>query len=263
MSRRRSPTVDQRNAPVLGRIQALKAEHPFWGYRRIWAQLRFGEGLAVNKKRIWRLMQEHGVLVKANARLKARRTPTRSKPRPTAPNQWWGIDMTKVMVEPIGWVYVVIVLDWYTKKIVGHYAGLQAKTLQWLVALDSAVQGQFPQGSRDHGLHLMSDNGCQPTSVAFMKTCATLGITQAFTSDNTPKGNADTERLMRTLKEELLWLREWTSPVALEQALATWVEWYNTRYWHSALGYRTPCQVEQQLSHSTQFVAACQMGSTT
>ncbi len=62
------------------------------------------------------------MLVKANARLKARRTPTRSKPRPTTPNQWWGIDMTKVMVEPISWVYVVIVLDWYTKKIVGHYA---------------------------------------------------------------------------------------------------------------------------------------------
>jgi putative transposase len=256
MRRRRSPTVDRRNAPVLDRIQALKAEHPFWGYRRIWAHLHFAEGLAINKKRILRLMREHGLIVKANAQLKATRTPTRSKPRPTAPNQWWGIDMTKVMVEPLGWVYVVIVLDWYTKKIVGHYIGLQAKTSQWLAALDSAVQRQFPLGGRDHGLHLMSDNGCQPTAVAFLKACATLGITQAFTSYNNPKGNADTERLMRTLKEELLWLREWTSPLDLEQALTAWIEWYNTRYLHSALGYRTPCQVEQQLSHSTQFVAA-------
>jgi transposase InsO family protein len=257
MTRRRSPTVAQRNAPLLARIQALKADHPFWGYRRIWAQLHFGEGLAVNKKRILRLMRMHGFLVSRNPRLKARRTPTHSKPRPTAPNQWWGIDMTKVMVEPIGWVYLVLVLDWYTKKIVGHYAGLQAKTSQWLIALDSAVQRQFPDGSRDHRLHLMSDNGCQPTSVAFMKACATLGIVQAFTSYNNPKGNADTERLMRTLKEELVWLREWTSPVHLEQALVAWIDWYNTRYWHSALGYRTPCQVEQQcLSHSTQFVAA-------
>jgi hypothetical protein len=168
--------------------------------------------------------------------LKARRTPTRSKPRPTAQNQWWGIGMTKVMVEPLGWVYVVIVLGRHTKKIVGHHVGLQAKTSQWLAALDSAVQHQFPQGSRDHGLHLMTDNGCQPASVAFMKRCAMLGITQAFTSGNNPKGNADTERLMWTLKEELLWLREWTSP----------------------------CQVEQQhLSHITQFVAARQTGSTT
>ncbi len=62
----------------------------------------------------------------------------------------------------------------------------------------------MPGGCPGQGLSLMSDNGCQPTSVAFMNTCAPLGITQAFTSDHNPKGNADTERLMRTLKEELL-----------------------------------------------------------
>jgi transposase InsO family protein len=91
-----------------------------------------------------------------------------------------------------------------------------------------------------------------------MKAAATLGITQTFTSYNNPKGNADTERLMRTLKEEFLWLRQWTSPLELERALTAWIEWYNTRYLHSALGYRTPCQVEQQhlASHGTQFVAA-------
>jgi len=85
-----------------------------------------------------------------------------------------------------------------------------------------------------------------------------LGITQAFTSYNNPKGNADTERLMRTLKEELFWLRGWTSPLELERALTAWVDWYNTRYLRSALGYRTPCSVEQKhrASHSTQFVAA-------
>jgi len=54
----------------------------------------------------------------------------------------------------------------------------------------------------------MSDNGSQPTSLSFMKACSNLDIHQAFTSYNNPKGNADTERMMRTLKEELLWLRE-------------------------------------------------------
>jgi putative transposase len=66
----------------------------------------------------------------------------------------------------------------------------------------------------------MGDNGCQKTSVVFMKICARLGITQAFTSYNNPTGSADTERLMRTLKEELLWHREWTSLRELEHALA-------------------------------------------
>ena len=120
MTRRPSEAIAKRNAVVVQRIQTLKAVHPFWGYRRIWAHLRFVDGLLVNKKRVLRLMRQHGLLVKANPRLKATRTPSRSKPRPTAPQQWWGIDMTKVLVEPIGWIYVVVVLDWYTKKIVGH-----------------------------------------------------------------------------------------------------------------------------------------------
>ena len=72
MSRRLSLKVGQGNALVLARIQALKADHPFWGYRRIWAQLRFAEGLAVNKKRILRLMREHGLLVRGNPRCQRR-----------------------------------------------------------------------------------------------------------------------------------------------------------------------------------------------
>lgn len=214
------------------------------------------DGLLINKKRVLRLMRQHVLLVKAHPRLQATRTPTRSKPRPIAPPQWWGIDMTQVMVEPLGWMSVVIGLDWYTKKIVGHSVGLQAKTSQWLAALGSAVQRQLPPRSRDHGLHLMSDNDCQPTAVACLKTCATLSITQAFTRYNNPRGNVDTQRLMRMLKEELLRLREWTSPLELEQALVAWITWDNTRDLHSAEGNRTPYQVKQQLRHSTQFAAA-------
>lgn len=127
--------------------------------------------------------------------------------------------MTKVLVDHIGWVYVVLVLEWYTRMIVGHYAGLQAKRAHWLLALDQAVQHPIPVSVQGHGLSLMSDNWCQPTSVASVKTCATLRITQAFTSYHNPKGNADTERLMRTLKQEQLWLCEWRSPLELERAL--------------------------------------------
>lgn len=77
------------------------------------------------------------------------------------------------------------------------------------------MQRQLLLWSREQGLHLMSDNGCQPTAVALMKTGATLGITQTFTvlSYNSPYENANTGRLMRSLKEELLWVHERTSPV--------------------------------------------------
>ena len=247
-----------RDDGLLSSIQALKAEHPFWGYRRIWAYLRFVEQWPINKKRIWRLMREHHLVVPPNLRLKAKRTPMRSKPKATKPNEWWGIDMTKVLVEGFGWIDIVIVLDWYTKTIVGYHASLQCRAQHWLAALDMAVNRQFPDGVREQGLSLMSDNGCQPTSVAFMQACSTLGIHQTFTSYNNPKGNADTERLMRTLKEECLWLQEWRSPFTLISALERWIDDYNEHYLHSALGYKPPRQFEREyhLSHGTPFVAA-------
>jgi putative transposase len=258
MTRRRALRVVQDDAVLLPRIQQLKAEHPFWGYRRIWAYLRFVEQQPVNKKRILRLMREQHLLVCPNAKLKAKRTPMRSKPKATKPNEWWGIDMTKVLVQGFGWVYIVIVLDWYTKSIVGYSAGLQCTAQHWLAALDMAVNRQFPEGAREQGLSLMSDNGCQPTSVAFMQACSTLGIHQTFTSYSNPKGNADTERGIRTLKEECLWLQEWTCPFALASALGRWIDEYNEHYLHSALGYKPPRQFERDYyrSHGTQLPAA-------
>ena len=258
MKRRGSALVAERNVPIVERIKALKAEHPFWGYRRTWAHLKYVDGLEINKKRVLRLMQEHDLLVKPDTRLKAVRTPGKSKPRPQRPNQWWGIDMTKVMVDGFGWMYIVVVLDWYTKKIVGYYAGMQCRSKHWLEALDAAVSRQFLDGVREKQLFLMSDNGSQPTSLSFMKACRDMEITQTFTSYNNPKGNADTERVFRTMKEELLWLREWTSPFVLADALSSWIKYYNRSYLHSALGYKSPMQFEEEYQNSqvTLLVAA-------
>ncbi len=99
--------------------------------------------------------------------------------------------MTKVMVEGFGWMYIVVVLDWYTKKIVGYYTGIECRSRHWLEALNEAVNREFPGGVKSQGLSLMSNNGSQPTSVAFMKSCREMGVKQAFTSYGNPKGNAD------------------------------------------------------------------------
>jgi len=250
MRRRESERVKERNSPLLARIREIKADHPFWGYRRVWAHLKYVDGLEVNRKRVFRLMQRHGLLVKPNTRLKAVRTPQRSKPRPTRPCEWWGIDMSKVMVAGFGWMYIVVVLDWYTKKIVGYYSGMQCRSRHWLEALDEAVNREFPGGVKGSKLSLMSDNGSQPTSLVFMKACREMGIKQAFTSYGNPKGNADTERVFRTMKEELLWLREWYSPFELTDALGKWVENYNLSYLHSSLGYRSPMKFEEEYQNN-------------
>ncbi len=166
-------------------------------------------------------MKQHDLQVKKNMKLKAVRRADTKKPKPIRPNQWWGIDMTKVMIEGFGWIYVVIIIDWYTKKVLGHYDGLQSKSWHWLIALNKAVNRQFTNGTHGHSVQLMSDNGCQ-------------------------QGNTDTERFMHTLKEEFVWLKEWTSPIAFIDELNQWIEHYNTAYLHSTLGYTPPNTFEQR-----------------
>jgi len=104
----------------------------------------------------------------------------------------------------------------------------------------------------------MSDNGSQPTSLSFIKACSNLKVEQVFTSYNNPKGNADTERMIRTIKEELFWLREWKNERELSLELNKWVDYYNRSYLHSKHGYRTPIQVEEDYSrnHTSHLNAA-------
>jgi transposase InsO family protein len=236
-------------------IKRLKSEHPFWGYRRIWAYLSFIERISINKKRVYRLLRENNLLVTGSEKLKARRASSQSKPRPDCPNKWWGIDMTKVLTAE-GWAYLVVVNDWFTKKILGAFVGERSRAADWLEAVNRAVCRQFPKGIREQDcleLNLMSDNGSQPTSLTFMRECRALGIKQAFTAYANPKGNADTERLIRTIKEELCWLQEWSSVEELAIAIEKFVEYFNEQYLHSALSYKTPNAFENEWLKNNQI----------
>ena len=137
-AQRRKHAFDQ---ALLERIRVICGAHPFWGYRRVWAWLRYREHFMVNKKRVYRLMRKADLLIKKRPK-PATRTP-RSKPKATRPKQYWGIDMTKFLVESVGWVYLVIVLDWYTKKIVGYDISLRSRRQEWEAALDRALQAEF------------------------------------------------------------------------------------------------------------------------
>ncbi len=245
MKRTKSKSVIERNKVLLGQIKDVKTDHPLWGYRRIWSYLKYRQGIPVNKKRIYRLMKEQNLIVTPLVRLKAKRGPMRPKPVAERPNQFWGIDMTKIRMTSWGWLYLTVVLDWHTKEIVGYSLGLQSKTNDWLNALEMALNCRFPEGIKDslkERLFLISDNGCQPTSQRFMMNCSILGLKQIFTTWSNPKGNSDTERVMRTIKEDLVWCYDWDNPFDFEIALHKWVEAYNTDYPHQALNNMTPRQ---------------------
>jgi len=166
-------------------------------------------------------MNQNHLLVPKNQRLKAPRKTTAHKPKTVEPNCFWGIDMTKIMLPNRGWIYLHVVLDWGSKKLLSAYPSLTSKTSDWLAALNEAVNLQYPNGIRKEKSlpHLVSDHGCQPTSQAFKNACSELGIGQIFASYSNPKGNADTERMMRTIKEDLVWPREFDSYEDFKAAL--------------------------------------------
>ena len=111
MKRVKSLNVIERNQVLLEQIKEIKTDHPLWGYRRIWSYLKYRQCIAVNKKRVYRLMKEQNLIVTPNVRLKAKRGPFRPKPHAEHPNHFWGIDMTKIKMAGWGWLYLTVVLD--------------------------------------------------------------------------------------------------------------------------------------------------------
>lgn len=135
----------------------------------------------------------------------------------------------------------MIVLDRFTKNTVGWNLSLRSQAAEWKQALGMAIEREFPEGVRGSRLCLISDNGSQPTSSSFIRDMATLGIKQIFTS----KGNGDTERVMGTIKQEVIWINEFGSVKEGEEKIGRWIEVdYNKLYVHSELGYISPEEYE-------------------
>ena len=220
-------------------IMKINTEHCYWGYRRVRAYLKRKLNIKASQKLIYGIMKENNLLVDVK-RYKAKRTPQRDKPRADKLNQYWGTDMTKFYINSVGWAYLVVVLDWYNKEIIGYKLNLRSKADDWIEVLSEAVNNRCPLGSREYGINLISDNGSQPTSIKYDNYLDTLGIDHITTSYSNPKGNADTERFMRTFKEETIYPNEFDSFEEAQKEVDDFIKFYNEDYPHSTLGYLSP-----------------------
>lgn len=83
--------------------------------------------------------------------------------------------MTQIMGEGYGWIYVTICMDWHIKKVFSHHAGEKFKAWRCLTALHMALNRQLLNGARQHNLHLIYENSCQPTAISPIKACRRYG----------------------------------------------------------------------------------------
>ena len=236
----RQPRMPRADRRLDAAIVVACGDKPAYGYRRVTWWLWRKQGLAVNGKRVLRVMRERGLLVTPR-RTRARRKKEWSRIVAEQPNQLWQTDMTKVWAGPsVGWAYLVSVIDCCTRDIVGWDLSLRCRTQEAITAIERAVLETMTGGPRGSGLVVNTDNGTQFTSTRFVDTLTRLGITHRRTAFNHPEGNGMIERFHRSLKEEEIWLNEYRSLTEARESIGRWIEEYNHDRPHRALNNRTP-----------------------
>lgn len=246
------------DAVLTERIRTIHTESDgTYGMPRVRAEL-VDQGTAISRKRVARLMRRAGLrgVCRRGYVVTTRRDP-RIRPAPdlvnrrfvaAAPNQLWVADMTYVPTWA-GFIYLAIVLDVWSRRVVGWSIGERMTADLVLAALSMAVQQRKPDGVIHH-----SDQGSQYTSVAFGARCARMGVRPSMGSVGDAYDNAMAESFFASLECELLDRRSFQSKTEARQALFTWIEgWYNPRRRHSALGYRAPIDFEKEETKNTKI----------
>jgi len=229
------------------RIQQLALADRHCGYRRIHALLR-RQGWVVNRKRVLRLMREDNLLslrkrafvVTTEARHPWRLYPNLARGlQVTGVNQLWVADITYVRLRE-EFVYVSVVLDAYSRRVIGWSLNRHLHAEVALAALRMALEERALTGALVHH----SDRGVQYACQDYVTLLEAHNITPSMSRVGNPYDNAKAESLIKTLKTEQLDARRWASLDELRQGLKQFFDYYNQRRLHSALDYQSPVEFE-------------------
>jgi putative transposase len=262
--RKRAPSQRSVSDAALGDTIAeiYQASGATYGVPRIHAELADEpHSLRVSRKRVARLMRERG-LVGAHRRRRPPRTTIQNKdarPAPdlvkrnftaTGPNQLWVADITYVPTWS-GFLFLAVVLDVFSRRIVGWAMATHMRTELILDALSMAMQQRRPGPGVIHH----SDQGTQYTSIAFGLRCRAWGVRPSMGSVGDCYDNAMCESFFATLECEMIDRTPLPNPQEARLAVFRFIEgWYNPRRRHSSIGYLAPAEYERR--YDAQKVAA-------
>jgi putative transposase len=230
----------QRELEIKRRIDEVYTATPFYGSRRITVTLRPEFG--VSRPTIQAYMREMGIAGIAPG-------PNTSKPTPghkiypyllrnltaSHPNHIWGIDITYIRITH-GWLYLVAVLDWYSRYIMGWAL---SQTLEMDFVLDT-VEKVLILATPDIW---NSDQGSHFTSPRYLALLQNANVKISMDGRGRARDNIFTERLWRSVKYEEVYLHDYASPKEAAQNLSRYIYFYNHLRPHQSLEYKTPAQV--------------------
>jgi putative transposase len=246
--RRRGPTGAMSDEALTAAIRAVLAASPFHGegHRKVWARLRYA-GMRTSLRRVLRLMRENDLL--APGPVGSPRGPRNHDGTiiPETIDTMWGTDLTATFTDE-GPAAVFIAVDHCSAECVGIHAHARATRFEALEPIRQGVRRCFGGFAADiaRGLSVRHDHGSQYMSDHFQKELAFLGIESSPAFVRAPEGNGCAERFIRTLKENLLWVRHFETIEDLRQALLAFRETYNTTWLIKRHGYLTPSQFREK-----------------
>ena len=240
----------RRDAELLEKIRVLHSRsRGTYGVPRLHADL-VAEGIRVSRKRLARLMKAAGL--QGVSRRKGRKTTVRdrdSRPAPdlverefsaAGPDRLWVADITYIPTWA-GFLYLAIVLDAWSRRVVGWCMETHLRTEIVLNALEMAISRRRPWNVIHH-----SDQGCQYTSIAFGNRCREAGVRPSMGSVGDCFDNAMCESFFATLECELLDRHRFRTQVEARMAVFDFIEgWYNPSRRHSSLSYHSPVDFER------------------
>lgn len=234
-------------------IKAIhKASRGTYGAPRIQAELCLGHGICCSHKRVARLMREAGLAGISRRRNKGvtQRNPKRPsfpdkvERRFTAeePDRLWVADITQHKTDE-GWLYLAVILDAYSRKVVGWSMANHLRAELVIDALDMAIKNRQPTQNLIHH----SDHGSQYTSLAFSTRLEQADLLGSMGSVGDALDNAVAESFFATLQTELLDRQSWRTRQQLRTAIFDFIEvFYNRQRRHSTLGYLSPLAFERR-----------------
>ena len=222
-------------------IDEMYTRHPVYGSRRITVELQ-RQGWMINRKRVQRCMREMGIAgICPGPNLSKRHWEHRIFPyllrhvTPDRPNHVWGIDITYVRLKR-GWMYLVAIIDWYSRYIVSWRLDHTLEMPFVLEAVKEALTKATPA-------ILNSDQGSHFTSPKYTEILETAGVQISMDGKGRALDNIITERFWRTLKYEEVYLHEYDTPAKARKQIAKFIWHYNHTRPHQSLGYAIPSDV--------------------